>query len=99
VASGTTVVLLQLYTAETGFGRMESEEKLATNNMVITMWWVAAAEKQQHQVLAIVMALLFLFRKEDHLLQRGFPFVGSWCFFVVSLSLPLPQKKFANFHN
>ncbi len=44
MASGTTVSLLQLYTAETGFGRMESKEKLATNNMVITMWWVAAAE-------------------------------------------------------
>jgi hypothetical protein len=43
VASGTTVSLLQLYTAETGFGRMESKE-LATNKMVITMWWVAAAE-------------------------------------------------------
>jgi hypothetical protein len=93
VASGTTVSLLQLYTAETGFGRMESEVKLATNNTVITMWWVAAAEKQYHQVLAIVMTLLFFFQKGGPFVAKGF----SLCWFLVLLFWvsfpPSPTKK------
>jgi hypothetical protein len=43
--------------------------------------------------LPLLWPLIFLFRKEDHLLQRDFLFVGSWCFVSGSLFFPLPQKK------